>query len=59
MTYGQTIAIYTYPGTHRRKRKRTLRRTLHFVAFLLFWAVVLSIFYLVTLAVLITAILLA
>ena len=59
MTYGQTIAVHTYPGTRCRKRKRTLRRTLHFVAFLLFWAVVLSITYLLTLAALIVCILLA
>lgn len=58
MTHSQAIAIHTYP-TRRRKRKPTLRRTLHFMAFLLFWAVVLSVFYLVTLAVLIVCILLA
>jgi hypothetical protein len=57
MTHSQAIAIHTYP--RRRKRKPTLRRTLHFMAFLLFWAVVLSVFYLVTLAVLIVCILLA
>ena len=59
MTHSQAVAIRTYPGTRRRKRKPTLRRTLHFMAFLLFWAVVLSVFYLVTLAVLIVCILLA
>ena len=58
MTHGQAIAIHTYP-TRRRKRKPTLRRTLHFMAFLLFWAVVFSVFYLVTLAALIVCILLA
>ena len=58
MTYGQPVAIPTYP-TRRRKRKHTLRRTLHNIAFLLFWAVVLSIAYLVTLAVLIVCILLS
>jgi len=58
MTYSQTITAHTYP-TRRRKRKRTLRRTLHFMAFLLFWAVVLSVTYLVMLAVLIVCILLA
>lgn len=57
MTHSHAIAIHTYP--RRRKRKPTLRRTLHFMAFLLFWAVVLSIYYLVTLAVLIVCILLA
>ena len=56
MTHGQAIAIHTYPT---RRRKRTLRRTLHNIAFLLFWAVVLSIAYLVTLAALIVCILLA
>lgn len=59
MTHSQAIAIHTYPGTRRRKRKPTLRRTLHNIAFLLFWAVVLSVFYLVTLAVLIVFVLLA
>ena len=58
MTHGQAIAIHTYP-TRRRKRKRTLRRTLHNIAFLLFWAVVLSVFYLTTLAALIVFILLS
>ena len=58
MTHSQAIAFHTYP-TRRRKHKRTLRRTLHFIAFLLFWAVVLSVAYLVTLAALIVCILLA
>ena len=55
MTHSQAFAIHTYP----RRRKRTLRRTLHNIAFLLFWAAVLSVFYLVTLAALIVWILLA
>ena len=56
MAHGQALAIHTY---RTRRRKRTLRRALHFMAFLLFWAVVWSIFYLTTLAVLIVCILLA
>ena len=58
MTYGQSIAIHTYP-IRRRKRKRTLRKTLHFIAFLLFWAVVLSVTYLVMLFVIAALIMLS
>lgn len=63
MTYSQT-ATHTYQAhrarTHRKRLwRRYLRRTVHFIGFLLYWAVVLSITYLVSLAAMIVCICLA
>ena len=72
MTYGSqiTTARTRYPFNHRsaqqhreaRKRlarQRAIKRVLHFLGFLAYWSVILSVTYLVTLAVLIVFILLA
>lgn len=71
MTYGSQITTRTrYPFDHRsaqqrreaRKRlarQRAIKRLLHFLGFLAYWSVILSVTYLVTLAVLIVFILLA
>lgn len=71
MTYGSQIAIRTrFPfdalsaqqrKATRRKlaRLRKIRRVVHFLGFLAFWAVTISVTYLLTLAVLIVAVLLA
>lgn len=68
MTYGNQITTRTRypftntgskrPGKARRKlaRLRTIKRLLHFVGFLAYWAVVFSVAYLATLAVLIVCI---
>ena len=71
MTYGSQITTRTrfpfdYRTTqqHREARKRlarqrAIKRLLHFVGFLAYWSVILSVTYLVTLALLIVCILLA
>lgn len=70
MTYGSQITTRTrHPfttgikshgkRTKKRTRARFVKRVVHFLGFLAYWSVVLSVTYLVTLAVLIVFILLA
>lgn len=72
MTYGSQITTtktrypfnYRSAQQHRQARKRlarqrTIKRLLHFLGFLAYWSVILSVTYLVTLALLIVCILLA